>query len=50
MEISWFRAELVPVKMERDILGKTTAHTMQEGRLKHFVIHNFLRPKARVRT
>ena len=30
MEISRLRAELARVKMERDILGKATAHTMQK--------------------
>ena len=34
MEISRLRAELARVKMERDILGKATAHTMQEGRFE----------------
>ena len=34
MEISRLRTELARVKMERDILGKATAHTMQEGRFE----------------
>lgn len=34
MEISRLRAELARVKMERDILGKATAHTMQEDRFE----------------